>query len=323
MIYTALKAPYKGEQRLNVKSDRVSKIRHFAHSDKVRIVIETQKAYLSKHSASPVDNGLVIHVGQTPKAAAAPEMKSARTAAAKSGQTPKAAAGPEMKSARTAAAKSGQTAWLNRIDFSSEEAGKSVVLIGTTRPVEYQITKATGKKLLLHLQDTNLPEYRKRALITTRFQSAVDRVTPTQQPKSKETIVVFELREAVPYFVKQTDNVIRVNFSPSAIPPRPYEDAKLPAWKRVLVEPSTAPQTSPPPAAASTARAAAAGNSTIAAAGTARAAAAGRFHHCRRRHKAKNCQPRARRGERQRCRWQARLAGISGGIQIHRRKNRP
>jgi len=236
-----LKSPFKGEQRLSVKSDRVSKIRHFAHPDKVRIVIETQKAYLSKHSASPVDNGLVIHVGQTPKAAAAPEMKSAKTAAAKSGQTPKAAAAPEMKSA-----KSDRPAWLNRIDFSSEEAGKSVVLIGTTRPVEYQITKATDKKLLLQLQDTSLPEYRKRALITTRFQSAVDRVTPTQQPKSKETIVVFELREAVPYFVKQTDNIIRVNFSPSKIPPRPYEDAKLPAWKRVLVEPSTAPQTTPP-----------------------------------------------------------------------------
>ncbi len=100
------------------------------------------------------------------------------------------------------------------------------------------------------LLDTSLPEYRKRALITTRFQSAVDRVTPTQQPKTKDTVVVFELREAVPYFVKQTDNAIRVNFSPSSIPPRPYEDAKLPAWKSVLAEPSTAPMQKSPSAAA-------------------------------------------------------------------------
>jgi type IV pilus assembly protein PilQ len=87
--------------------------------------------------------------------------------------------------------------------------------------------------------DTNLPEYRNRALITTRFQSAVDRITPTQQPETKNTVIVIELREAVPYLVKQTDNIIKVDFSASSIPPRPYEDGKLPAWKKVLAEPAT------------------------------------------------------------------------------------
>jgi len=249
-----LKSPYKGEQQLRIKSSRVGKIRHFGHSDKVRIVMETQNAYLNKHSAWPVDNGLLINVGQKPKAAS---IKSAKTGSA-----------PKGKSTR-AAARSGQPAWLNRIDFSSEEAGKSIVLIGTTRPVEYQITKATDKQLLLKLQNTTLPEYRKRALITTRFQSAVDRVTPTQKPGSKETTVVFELREAVPYFVKQAGNIIRVNFSPSKIPPRPYEDAKLPAWKRVLADPSTAPGKSPSTAAARIPGAAAAAKTTAGAAGMA------------------------------------------------------
>jgi type IV pilus assembly protein PilQ len=87
--------------------------------------------------------------------------------------------------------------------------------------------------------NTNLPEYRNRALITTRFQSAVDRITPTHQPKTKDTVIVIELREAVPYLVKQTDNIIKVDFSASSIPPKPYEDAKLPAWKKVLAEPAT------------------------------------------------------------------------------------
>ena len=213
--------------------------------------------------ASPVDNGLLIYVGQTPKPtpkesakttddpekkiaetaaekpATAPKTKTAETAAEKPATTPeiktaekKEAAKETAPAVKTAAAKSDQPAWLNRIDFSSEEAGKSAVLVGTTRAVEYQITKITDKKLQLKLLDTSLPEYRKRALITTRFQSAVDRVTPTQPPKTKDTIVVFELREAVPYFVKQTDNVIRVNFSPSTIPPRPYEDAKLPGLEK-------------------------------------------------------------------------------------------
>ena len=262
-----LKSPYKGEQRIAVKSDRVTRVRHFGHSDKVRVVVETQKAYLSKHGASPVDNGLLIHVGQTPKPvpqdtakpAAVPQKETAATAVEKptatAAEKPTATAAENPTSTQTepasetAVAKSGQPAWLNRIDFSSEEAGKSAVLIGTTRPVEYQITKVADKRLQLELMDTSLPEYRKRALITTRFQSAVDRVTPSHQPKTKDTVVVFELRETVPYFVKQTDNVIRVNFSPSSIPPRPYEDAKLPAWKQVLAEPSAAPEKTPPTAA--------------------------------------------------------------------------
>ncbi len=245
-----LKSPYKGEQRIAVKSDRVTRVRHFGHADKVRVVVETKKPYLSKYGASSVDNGLLIHVGQTPPAAfqdtagaaAAPQKKTAARVAEKPGPTQTAPA--------SAAAKFDQPAWLNRIDFSSEEEGKSVVLIGTTRPVEYQITKVADRRIQLKLMDTSLPEYRKRALITTRFQSAVDRVTPAHQPKTKDTVVEFELREAVPYFVKQIDNVIRVNFSPSSIPPRPYEDAKLPAWKRVMAEPSTTSVSKSPSAAA-------------------------------------------------------------------------
>jgi type IV pilus assembly protein PilQ len=254
-----LKSPYKGEQRIAVKSDRVTRVRHFGHADKVRVVVETKKPYLSKYGASSVDNGLLIHVGQTPpaasrdtaEAAAVPQQKTAATVAEKTA--------PTQTTPASAAVKSDQPAWLNRIDFSSEEEGKSAVLIGTTRPVEYQITKVTGRRIQLTLMDTSLPEYRKRALITTRFQSAVDRVTPTHQPKAKDTVVEFELREAVPYFVKQTDNVIRVNFSPSSIPPRPYEDAKLPAWKQVMAEPATTSGPKSPSAAATSTIAATSG----------------------------------------------------------------
>ena len=285
--FYGLKSPYKGEQRIKVNSDWVSRIRHFGHSDKVRMVIETKKHYLSKYAATPVDNGLLIHVGQVPKAAApksakpaaVPEEKPVDPAAAKSADDPKMKTAETVKAAKTTtdkpaaketapaakatAAKYDKDAWLNRIDFSSEEAGKSAVLVGTTRPVEYQIIKVTGKRLQLKLMDTSLPDYRKRALITTRFQSAVDRVIPTQLPQTKDTIVVFELREAVPYFVKQTDNVIQVNFSPSSIPPRPYEDAKLPAWKKVMAEPTTAPGQKSPATAAKTATATAAGQQQV------------------------------------------------------------
>ncbi len=138
------------------------------------------------------------------------------------------------------AAKTTDSAWLNRIDFASEEAGKSAVIVGTTRPVEYKLTKISDKRLRFELLNTNLPEYRNRALITTRFQSAVDRITPAQQPTAKDTVILIELREAVPYIVKQTDNIIKIDFSASSIPPKPYEDGQLPAWKKVMAEPAPA-----------------------------------------------------------------------------------
>jgi hypothetical protein len=64
-----LKSPYKTEQTISVGSPWVKRIRHFAHPDKVRLVLETRKRYLSKYSAHAVDTGLLIDVGDTRTAA--------------------------------------------------------------------------------------------------------------------------------------------------------------------------------------------------------------------------------------------------------------
>jgi type IV pilus assembly protein PilQ len=126
-------------------------------------------------------------------------------------------------------------AWVNRIDFSSEEAGKSTIIIGTTRPVEYRIKKASPQLLQLKLLNTRLPDFRKLPLITTRFESAVDRIIPVQTPAMKNTsMLTIELRESVPYFIEQNEDLLLVHFEASSISPRPLEDAKLPPWKKVL-----------------------------------------------------------------------------------------
>jgi type IV pilus assembly protein PilQ len=128
-------------------------------------------------------------------------------------------------------------AWVNRVDFSSEEAGKSTIIIGTTRPVKYKMNKATEKKLQLILFNTNLPDYRKRPLITTRFNSAVDRIAPIQTPALKtSSMIAIELRESVPYYIEQTGDLLLVHFDASSIPPRPFEQADLPSWKKVMAQ---------------------------------------------------------------------------------------
>jgi type IV pilus assembly protein PilQ len=240
-----LKSPNKTEQSIAVKSDWVSGIRYYGHPEKVRMVLETKKAHLSKFSDSPTNDGLLIYVGDVPapltkdkaEPVVAQDLPSAKP---KQNETSK-----DKVAQPTALTQNDKLAWLNRIDFASEEAGKSALIVGTTQPVDYQLIKISDKRLRLELLDTNLPEYRNRALITTRFQSAVDRITPTQQPETNDTVIVIELREAVPYLVKQNDRIIRVDFSASSIPPKPYEDGQIPAWKRVLTDPDVEPSTAP------------------------------------------------------------------------------
>jgi type IV pilus assembly protein PilQ len=126
-------------------------------------------------------------------------------------------------------------AWVNRIDFSSEKEGKSTVIIGTTIPAKYDLKKISDRKLLLHLYHSKLPDYRQRPLITTRFQSAVDRIIPFQTPAMKDKAgFMIELREPVPYFIEQTDNLIFFHFEASSIPPRPLDKAELPPWEKVM-----------------------------------------------------------------------------------------
>jgi type IV pilus assembly protein PilQ len=73
-------------------------------------------------------------------------------------------------------------------------------------------------------------------LITTRFESAVDRIRPFQTDGMKnKSSVSIELRQAVPYCVEQTDNLLLIHFEASTIPPKSLEEADLPAWKEEAI----------------------------------------------------------------------------------------
>jgi type IV pilus assembly protein PilQ len=127
-----------------------------------------------------------------------------------------------------ASKKSTDIAWVNRIDFSSETKGKSTVIIGTTRPVEYRMEKVSPSAVQLRLYRTHISDFRKLPLITTRFESAIDRIRPLQTTEMKnDSVIALDLREAVPYFVEQEGSIIRIRFEASSIPPRP--DAPLTA----------------------------------------------------------------------------------------------
>ena len=47
-----------------VASEWIDQVRHYGHRNKLRIVVDTKKAYLTAFSADPVDTGLVISIGK-------------------------------------------------------------------------------------------------------------------------------------------------------------------------------------------------------------------------------------------------------------------
>ena len=227
---------FKTEQTVPVHSKRVKSVRHYGYPDRLRVVLDTTDRYLTAFSANPSEKGLVIQVGSETRTADKPRPKDLRAeVAAKEMTTSEVAATPVAP--KTFKAKDSKPAWVNRIDFSSEATGKSTIIVGTSKPIEYKLKKLQENKLLLDLYNTNIPEYRQRPLITTRFESAVDRVTPFQTPKMKNnSMIAIELRESVPYAVEQVDDLLMLHFQASSIPPKPLDEAKLPPWKKVIAQ---------------------------------------------------------------------------------------
>jgi len=60
-----IESPFRTSQSISSDSRWVKKVRHFGHPDKVRLVIDTHKAYLSAYTAQSVARGLEIRVGST------------------------------------------------------------------------------------------------------------------------------------------------------------------------------------------------------------------------------------------------------------------
>lgn len=218
-----LSSTYSGLQNVEVDSLHVETIRHFAYPEKIRLVVDTKSEYLNAYTSMPVENGLRISIGAKTPLETTPEVRQIAD------QTPSATEEPSSEG------KANQAAWLNKIEFSSEDEGVSSVLIGTTAQVRYEMETVGDRELQLKLYETRVPQYRKRPLITTRFNSAVDRVTPVQTDRMGNLAIVnFELREKVPFEVTQEANFIHVRFAASSIPPKPLEQTQLPTWQKVL-----------------------------------------------------------------------------------------
>ncbi len=281
-----IKSEFKKPQTISVDSKWVKKIRHFAYPERLRVVLDTEKDYLSSYTVEPSENGLIVMIADSiePEKIVASQMKSAgsekqkvqsepilveekqsqvkASAEAQTVKMPEVAVAEPLSPAGSPVVEvkpsviepkpiasqaesfsgksksmSAKAALVNRIDFLSGDEGKSSIIIGTTRSVSYHLDKTDGMKLSLDLFDTKILSYRQRPLITTRFESAVNRIVPIQTTGMKNNSkIVVELREAVPFTVEQKENEIEILFQASTIKPKPSETAGLSPLEKVMEE---------------------------------------------------------------------------------------
>ena len=231
-----VKSAHSTQQSVSIGDNWVTRARHYGYPDKVRLVLETKQAYLSNYTATPAATGLVIKVGEADQQ---DRQEVVAVTAANTEDVSQEAPPEKVKASETPEKKSKQAGWVNRIDFSSEEAGKSTVIIGTTAQADYKLDKVSDRLLHLTLFNAKLPDYRERPLITTRFESAVDRILPMKnQGANENSLFTIELRESVPYFIEQKDNLLMVHFEASTVPPKSLTDQEMPAFHAELSESS-------------------------------------------------------------------------------------
>lgn len=118
-----------------------------------------------------------------------------------------------------AAASNSKPAMVNRIDFIAGEKGASTLIIGTTAEVQYDLQIEDGNKMRLVLENTVIPTYRRKALVTSTFDSAINRILPLQSTEGNEAYVLIDLKENVPYKMEKTSDGLKINFSATTVKP--------------------------------------------------------------------------------------------------------
>lgn len=116
-----------------------------------------------------------------------------------------------------AAASNSKPAMVNRIDFIAGEKGTSTLIIGTTADIQYDLQFEDGNKMRLVLENTVIPTYRRRVLVTSNFDSAINRILPMQSENGNQAFVLIDLREKVPYKINKTADSIAINFEASTV----------------------------------------------------------------------------------------------------------
>lgn len=220
-----ISSPYKKVQKLDLNNKWAKSLRHYDNSSRLRLVIDSRSQWLNNYGSHDTADGLEILIGKRDEK---------NILKAESDPVKQESSDQEIKKA------SGKTASLKALDFSALEDGRSKIIIETSEKVDYKAEKPEADKLALRLFNTRIPQYHQRPIITTRFDSAVNRIFPVYKDSvnKNDSLIYIDLRENVAFRINsEIDNTIEIEFDPS-LKSSPKEEAELaaPEWKKILTD---------------------------------------------------------------------------------------
>ncbi len=258
-----LKSPYTHEKVIPVNTPWVKMVRYQSYPDHINLILETSPQYLNAYSATPVDNGLMIHVGQAgafpsrpqPSVAESPGNFQFNRDSARPIGTGGTSEGDKPLSYKTATPQSapmdnGETdytkpAYINQIDFLSEGAGRTALVIEASRPIKYEVGKAGDKKLEFKLFNAQIPDDLQREM-SAKTDSPIAQINPKKISAANSAINI-EMREDASYTAEQDGNRLKLHIASVSAPPVQETASAKPVETPATDETPIAQ--SPPPAA--------------------------------------------------------------------------
>ncbi|PID77742.1 MAG: hypothetical protein CSB21_03850 [Deltaproteobacteria bacterium] len=207
---------HKEVKKIDLNNKWAKSIRYYSNNSRFRIVIDSRIKWLENYGAETVDDGIIIYIGKN-------DEEGLLNTSSGVEEKNQAVAGP---------------ASLTDIKFSALEDGSSKVFISTSKKVDYKTEKTGEKQIAIRLVDTKIASYNQRPIITSRFDSAVNRIFPVYNKKvnARDSVVIIDLRENVAFQIDdEKENTIEIEFGPSSLSGSSDNVVMAkPQWEKVL-----------------------------------------------------------------------------------------
>lgn len=129
-----------------------------------------------------------------------------------------------------------------------QEPTRSLVEVGLSIAAPYEVTEASGERVVLDIRKTALPPKFRRALDTSAFSGAVKMIAAYE--RGSDVRVVVDLRRPVPYHLTRNGGQITLAFEGGSDEPRPSQTGEVRTGGREIVVIEGAPQGAVPQGAA-------------------------------------------------------------------------
>lgn len=130
------------------------------------------------------------------------------------------------------------------VDFTMMDRGTSRLTVTTNKKIPYDLDRTGEKDLLLKLPRTTIPDLLLRQIDASQFHGALEKIVPARNKKTDEVSLKIDLKELVPFHVRQTAHEITIEFGRTNIKPPEKKIIPLQLAQAAEAAPSGTPSTS-------------------------------------------------------------------------------